>query len=141
MDVQLAELASTAASTVVKALATDAWEQMKSALGSLWRRVHADRAETVEAELVEARAELLAARDNGDDQIESGLIGEWAGRLRRLLVANPDLVVELRAIVAALPSTPAAVDGQSGQVEMRALASGQGRVYQAGRDMHIGDAG
>ncbi|MGH3688008.1 MAG: hypothetical protein ACRDSM_23780, partial [Pseudonocardiaceae bacterium] len=62
MDPELTALTAMAATTVVQLLATTAWEQAKNAVGELWRRVHPDRAETVQAELEETRLELLTAR-------------------------------------------------------------------------------
>jgi hypothetical protein len=43
----------------------------------LWRRVHPERAETVQAELEDSRAEVLIARQVGDEEIEQALVGEW----------------------------------------------------------------
>lgn len=139
MEPELTALAATAATTVVQALTTTAWEQARNAVGGLWRRAHPDRAETVEADLVEARREALAAREAGDDQAEQDLVGEWQSRLRRLLATDPQLAGELRELVEQL--RPALPDGGTrlGQVEMHARASEQGRVYQAGRDQHISD--
>jgi hypothetical protein len=77
VDPELAVLTSTAATTVVQLLATAAWEQAKSAVVGLWRRVHPERAEMVQAELEDSRAEVLAARQVGDEQIEQALVGEW----------------------------------------------------------------
>lgn len=138
MDPELTALTATAAATVVKLLATAAWEQAKNAVGGLWRRVHPDRAETVQAELDETRTELLAARQVGDEQVEQALVGEWQGRLRRLVVADPQLVDDLRRIVAQLGSVLAAVDLQQGSmITMQARAFGHSRVNQAGRDLHV----
>jgi hypothetical protein len=81
VEPELAALTSTAAATVVKLLATAAWERATSAVGGLWRRVHPERAETVQAELEDSRAEVLAARRAGDEQVEQALVGEWQGRL------------------------------------------------------------
>jgi hypothetical protein len=40
VDAELSVWTSTAATTVVQLLATAAWEQARSAVGGLWRRVH-----------------------------------------------------------------------------------------------------
>jgi hypothetical protein len=40
VDPELTALTSTAATTVMKLLATAAWERATSAVGRLWRRVH-----------------------------------------------------------------------------------------------------
>jgi len=39
--------------------------------------VHPERAETVQAELEDSRAEVLIARQVGDEEIEQALVGEW----------------------------------------------------------------
>lgn len=102
MDAELMELAGTAGSTIVTLLATDAWEKTKTAVGGLWKRVHPDRAGAVEADLAEARTEVLAARDAGDTQTERDLTIEWQGRLRRLLTADPGVAAELRQVLVSL---------------------------------------
>jgi hypothetical protein len=99
---------------VVQLLTTAAWERATSVVGGLWRRVHPERAETVQAELADSRAEVLAARQAGDEQVEQALIGEWQGRLRRLVAADPQLVDELRRVVAELRSALADADSQQG---------------------------
>ncbi|MGW2183414.1 hypothetical protein ACWCXX_36340 [Streptomyces sp. NPDC001732] len=137
MDPELAALASSAATTMVGVLATDGWENVKSLVGRLWQRVHPDRAEVVEAELVETRTELLTARQTQDGEAEQHLVGEWHGRLRRLLAADPELAEELRRMVAELQSAAAEDRAGAGPVDMRARASGHAKVYQAGRDQHI----
>jgi hypothetical protein len=138
VDPELTALTSTAATTVVQLLATAAWEQAASAVGRLWRRVHPERVETVQAELEESRAEVLAARQAGDEQVEQALVGEWHGRLRRLVVADPQLVDELQRVVAELRSALADVDpAQHTTITMQATTFGSSRVNQAGRDLHI----
>lgn len=114
MDPELTALTSTAATTVVQLLATAAWGQAKSAVGGLWRRAHPERAETVQAELEEGRIEVLAARQVGDEQVEQALVGEWQGRLRRLVAADPQLADELRRVVAQLRSVLADAEPQQG---------------------------
>lgn len=138
MDPELTALTSTAATTVVQLLVTAAWKQATSAVGTLWRRVHPERVETVQAELEETRAEVLAARRVGDEQIEQALVGEWQGRLRRLVAADPQLVGELRQVVAELRAALADADPrQNTMITMQATTFGNSRVNQAGRDLQI----
>lgn len=138
MDPELVELTSMAGTTVVKVLATAASEQVKSAVAGLWRRAHPERAETVGAELEETRTEVLAARQVGDEHLEQALVGEWQGRLRRLVATNPQLADELRQLVAQLRLVLADVDpAQATTISMQATASGHSRVNQAGRDLHM----
>lgn len=138
MDPELMKLMSTAATTVVKLLATAAWEQATAAVGRLWQRVHPERADTVQAELAETRTEVLAARQAGDEQLEQALVEEWRGRLRRLVAVDPQLADELRRIVAELrPLADAAP--QATTITMQATTFDDSRVNQAGHDLHVTD--
>lgn len=121
MELDLAELTSTVAVTFVEQLTTDAWRGVVSAMGALWRRVHPDRAATVEADATETREAALADPDAVGD-----LAAEWQARLRRLVATDPSVVTELRAMLAGSPS-----------VTMHAKATGRGRVVQAGHDAHV----
>lgn len=135
MEPLLAALISTAATTLVKSLASSSWEQARKAVGSLWRRVHPERTEVVEAELADARRALLSAREAGDDSVERDLVVEWQGRLRRLPIEPNELAEDLRRLIAQLE--PAAGNQSAGgSIELRASASGHGVIYQAGRDQH-----
>ncbi|MFD8981237.1 hypothetical protein [Streptomyces sp. NPDC059564] len=138
MDPELTALAASAATAVVNELATTGWQRVQTALGELWRRVHPERVETVEAELAEARAEVLDARRDGDAESERGLIGHWQFRLRRLLAEDPALAAELRRLLAELEPAP---DGTGTVITMNATGSDGSRIVQAGRDVHITETG
>jgi hypothetical protein len=94
-----ATLAAAAGNALIAAMATDAWQQAHSALVQLWRRVHPDRAETIEAELAETREEALAARHTGAAGVEEELAADWERRLGRLLRAEPNVAVELQRVL------------------------------------------
>ena len=134
MDPEIAALAGTAGTTLVTLLTTEAWESARDRFVALWRRARPDRADSVAAEVEATRGDLLAARDAGDEEAAVELGAEWQGRVRRLLAARPDVAGELREILDEL--TP---HGQPGPaVHQQASASGSSRVYQAGRDIHLG---
>jgi hypothetical protein len=138
MDAEITAVASTATTTVVKLLATAGWEQAKAAVVGLWRRAHPERVETVRVELARSRTGVLAARQAGDEQVEWALVGEWSGRLRRLVATDPALADEPRRLVAHLSVVLADVDPAWGAtITLRAAAFGSGRVHQAGRDLHV----
>lgn len=139
MDQDMTRLAWEGASTVVALLATDAWEQAKNGLQALWHRVHPERSDAVGADLLETRASVLAARAAADQAIESGLVQEWQSRLRRILTEDPRLIHVLRTLLddELVPSLPAADQTRIVKIKMDATASGDSRVYQAGRDQHI----
>jgi hypothetical protein len=131
-------LTATAATTLVQRLTTDGWERVKSAVGTLWRRVHPERSDAVEAELAETRLGVLEARQTGDERAEQDLISEWRSRLQRLVRADPKVADELRRLVEQWESPPSSAgETQIGRVDMHARASGHSRVTMAGRDVHI----
>ncbi|MFJ9824355.1 hypothetical protein ACIRSU_08255 [Streptomyces sp. NPDC101160] len=133
MDPEIATLAGTAGTTLVTLLATDAWQSIRDGIAGLWQRVRPERAPAVLDELESSREELLRARDTGDRETEAEVRAEWQGRIRRLLAAHPELVEELRTLLADnAPDAPAAP-----QVTQHATASGNARIYQAGRDMRL----
>jgi hypothetical protein len=136
MDPELAGLASVAAGEMVKLLVTDAWQRVRTAVAALWRRAQPDHAEAVEADLAQARDALVAARDDGDEQVEQMLLAEWRGRLWRLLAANPDLAAEVRLLVAGDFGHQARA-APGGRIRMDARVRGGGSVFQAGRDQTI----
>lgn len=141
MDLELAALMTTAATTLVELLTTDGWQRVKSAAGALWRRAHPERVEMIEAELGETRTAMLCARRAGDEQSEQALISEWHSRLRRLVAVDPSVVDELRRLVKEWESSGSTGgDTCIGRVNMRARATGHSRVTMAGRDIHIMDS-
>ncbi|MCT9084476.1 hypothetical protein [Streptomyces fulvoviolaceus] len=128
-----------AGTALVGAMATDAWQQARSSLVELWRRVRPEQAEVVDAELGDVRAQVLAARQAGEADTEQALVADWQLRIQALLRANPAVAVELRQLLDTQLAPALSADERSriGTLVMRAEASGSGRVYQAGRDQHI----
>ncbi|MFH9942701.1 hypothetical protein ACH4OT_25690 [Streptomyces murinus] len=114
-------------------MATEAWQRTREGVVALWRMVYPERADSVAGELAQSREELLAARRREDLQTETDLQAEWQGRVRRLLLADPSVAEELRVLLEEV--SPHTTGGNA--VEMHAHATGNGRVYQAGRDQHI----
>jgi hypothetical protein len=131
VDAELMALASTAGTAVVTALTTDVWERTRTAVGSLWRRACPDRAETVEAELLETR-ELLEGP--GADALAEAMADDWRGKFLRLLAARPDVAQEVQRMLdeVLVPSQT-----QPAAVVFNASPTGNARVYQAGRDQHF----
>jgi hypothetical protein len=133
---EIADLARTAGTTMVALMATQTWESAREGVVALWRRFQPDRAEAVGGELEATREDLLVAQRSGDTETEAELTAEWQARVRRLLVARPEVADELRRILAELsPALPE--ERPPTAIRLRAEASGNGRVYQAGRDQHI----
>lgn len=61
--------------------------------------MYPERAEAVGADLDACRDDLLAARAGSDELSEAELRAEWQGRVRRLLVENPEIAGALRALL------------------------------------------
>lgn len=129
MDPELTALAQSAGVTLVGLMATDAWERTRDGAVALWQRARPERADAVAAELDSAREDLSA-----DPAAEGELTAEWQGRIRRLLIDQPQVAVELRRLLDEL--APGALPGTA-SLSQRATASGHSRIYQAGRDQHI----
>ncbi len=134
-------LAGTAAGTMVSLLATDAWHLARDAMGRLWRRVHLDRAAAIDAELVAARAAIVDARAVNDRAAEQALVDLWRARLLRLLAADQDAAAGLRRVLDEVLIPALTTRGAwTGDVEVRATASGDGRNYVVGQGyLHVND--
>jgi hypothetical protein len=132
MDPETALLAQSAGVTLVTLMTTDAWVRTREGITQLWRRMQPHRAEAVAAELEATREDALAADEADDQETLDELHLEWQGRLRRLLAAQPRAAVELRGLLDELEPS-----GATGPVvTQHASASGNARIYQAGRDQH-----
>jgi hypothetical protein len=129
VDPNVLALAGTAGTTVVALLATDAWEQTRRGVTTLWRRFRPEAAEEIDGLLSRSRATLL---DGGEPV---GVESEWQLRLGALLAQHPDAAAELDSLLREL----AEPSGQtiSGGVHLKAHAEGSGQVYQSVRDQTV----
>ncbi|MFF2788154.1 hypothetical protein ACFVT6_15505 [Streptomyces sp. NPDC058049] len=128
MDPELTALAQSASLTLVTLMATDAWERTRDGVVDLWRRAWPERADVVAAELENTREDLGSDLTAGDE-----LAVEWQGRIRRLLVDRPEVARELRSLLNELAPDVALAP----TISQSATASGDSRIYQAGRDLRI----
>jgi hypothetical protein len=129
-----------AGTALVGAMATDAWQQARNAVVAWWRRARgAEEAEAVGDDLDAVRPQIVAARQASDADTEQALVGAWRLRLQQALRDDPTLAAELRRLLDEhlAPPLPADERTQVGSLVMRAEASGNARIYQAGRDQHI----
>ncbi|MEV2249273.1 hypothetical protein AB0I94_01720 [Streptomyces sp. NPDC050147] len=133
MDPALTSLAQSAGTTLVTLMAADAWQRTRDGFTQLWRRMQPERAEIVVAELEAGREDVLAAVAASDQETLDELRLQWQGFVRRLIVARPAAAEELRRLLDELDPEGSVAR----QVTQHATASGQARVYQAGRDQHI----
>jgi hypothetical protein len=141
MDQDVVLFLETAGPTVVAAMATDAYQQAKDAVVSVWRRLIPFGADGVEAHLEEAHTAVVAAREQGDEVTEQNLGVLWQRHLQTLFTADPGAAVELRAALieagAVVPAAPAGVESHHGDRHLEAKATGNATVYQAGNNQHI----
>lgn len=132
-------VAGLAGSALVAAMATDAWQQARDQVVALWRRVRPDGAPAVEGELTELRAVVSDSRHSAE--VDAALVRLWQLRLRDLLLADSALTAELTREVSRLTDElaqrTAADEPRIGTVHIEGHATGQGRIYQAGRDLNI----
>ncbi|MCX4690650.1 hypothetical protein OG401_41260 [Kitasatospora purpeofusca] len=136
MDLELASLASAAATAMIQTLATSGGELVHTAIGDLWHRRHSDRAQTVLAELGEAGQEAAQAYAVGDQDTTRALIAEWTARLRRLLADDPGAADQLRLLLEELTGHSRQAP-QGPTVTMNARASQHATIHQAAGNMHI----
>lgn len=97
MGAELAELASSGATTFVGLVVTDAWQQAKERIGRLLARGGDSRLEAARLEV--ARTELLIADETGDVATTRRIQQDWETRLRDLLLQDPSAAGELRAVL------------------------------------------
>ncbi|MGW5675297.1 hypothetical protein ACWEV4_09445 [Streptomyces sp. NPDC003860] len=123
-------------------MATDTWQQTRTAVLRLWRRARPEQTGSVEDDLEDARQGVLAARTAGDTDTEQALAGQWRLRFQQLVRECPELAPELRRLLDddLTPALSADERGVIASIVMRARADRGGRVYQAGRDQHISEA-
>ncbi|MGN9759006.1 hypothetical protein [Streptomyces sp. SD31] len=125
-----------AGTALVGAMATDAWQQARSGLVAWWRRVRPEQADSVDADLVLTRERLVEASRADGSEIEQALVTAWQSRFQQLLQSHPSAAEDLARITADHFARAAEERAQTPPTTMHAQASGNGRVYQAGRDQH-----
>jgi hypothetical protein len=128
-----------AGTALVGAMATDAWQQARIAVVAWWRKSHPGQADAVEAELDTARAQVLAARERGDQDTEDALASVWRLRLQHLLDEDPTAGPGLQFLLEGY-LTPALASSDQARVQqifIIARAHDQAGQYIAGHDQHI----
>jgi hypothetical protein len=127
MGPELIALASTAASTLVSAMTTDAWRLVRTRLGRLLGRGDPP-AETAVLEVLDEDAQAIAGAGDQQAALTEDLGAQWTVRLRDLLRVEPDAAVLVRELVAELSAAGAGVSATGGGV-----AAGRGVRIRADR--------
>lgn len=118
---ELVALATSAATSVVTAMATDAWQAVRTTVARLLGRGEA-RAEQLALEALDEDAANLC--DEPTDDSRRDLTAAWAARLRDLLRSDPDAAKALHELVADVASS------------LRTMSTA-GHAVAAGGDVHI----
>ncbi|MFF4366282.1 hypothetical protein [Streptomyces sp. NPDC001594] len=135
MDPQIVAVAGAAGSAIVSAMATDGWQRARDGVVGLWQRFRPESADSVHADFDGHRRVLVDSLREGDEATRAALVAAWNGHFLGLLVAQPDALDALRQLNAVLDRE--SVGGSRPSLTMTAHASGNGQVYQAGRDQKI----
>ncbi|WP_214415489.1 hypothetical protein [Sphaerisporangium fuscum] len=127
-----------AATALVGAMATDAWQQTRTAMVDWWRKVRREQAETVHTELESTQVQVLAARERGDADTEQALAGIWQLRLQQMLDEDPAIGPQLQRLLDE-HLTPSLLSTEQSRIQQNitAHAHDQSRQFIAGRDQHI----
>ena len=88
------------ATALVAAMATDTWQEARSAVVALWQRVRPSRQDdSVEEDLDALRVRVLSAGQESRPEIERALMSVWQGRIEELLLDHPEHAVQLRRVL------------------------------------------
>lgn len=118
--VEVAALAAAGGTTLVTAMATDAWAVIRSGFARLPGRGEPDRIATLERALDEARAELAVLPDAARQQAAADQAAAWHAALAELLTDQPQAAAALAELLAQAGG-PAPADGT---VTQYAVATG-----------------
>lgn len=137
MGAELEVLASTAATTLIGLMATDAWQQARSTISRVWRKSRPEQVDRLNADLDEAQLTVTQARHNDDDALEAAVLAEWQSRMLRLALTDSAVRADLKAAVRQLDAL--ARKTAPGSVSMQADARDHARIYQSAQDMVINE--
>jgi hypothetical protein len=135
VDPQIVAIAGTAGTAIVSAMATDGWQRARDGVVALWQRFRPESADLIHGNFEENRRVLVDSLQAGDGHTQAALVAAWNGYLLGLLIAQPQALDALRQLNAALAQENTSDAHRS--LNMTANASGNGQVFQAGRDQSI----
>ncbi|GAB7187068.1 hypothetical protein ATKI12_6899 [Kitasatospora sp. Ki12] len=124
-----AALAALAGSSLVGAMATDAWEYARDGVVAVWRRFRPERAELVDEDLTELRREVLVAEEQDDEGLREALAADWRQRLSELLRRQPELALELERVLDEVLAPTLPEEARTRVYRQTSIAHGNGRVF------------
>ncbi|MGW3327200.1 hypothetical protein [Streptomyces virginiae] len=127
LEAALSALAMTGATTIVAAMATDAWQNTRAGTHRMFRRAGATEAEGAALLiLLDADAELVdgAAADEDAGAVRADLAPSWNRRLTALLRDHPEAATDLRELLASVSGV-----GNSTSWVQNVRVSGHGHAY------------
>lgn len=98
-DQWLIALSTSGATALVKAAATDAWQEIRSGFRQLFGRGDPDRERLAERRLDDAAAKVEQADDGTREDVRTDQIAVWRTRLADLLEEEPDQARALRMLI------------------------------------------
>ncbi|MCJ1677912.1 hypothetical protein MTF65_11270 [Streptomyces sp. APSN-46.1] len=132
---QIVAVAGAAGTAIVSAMATDGWQRARDGVVELWQRFRPESADSIHEDFEENRRVLVDSLQAGEEHTHAALVAAWNGYLLGLLVAQPQALDALRQLNAVLAQEN--TGGAHPSLNMTAHASGNGQVFQAGRDQRI----
>lgn len=134
-------LVMAAGGALVGAMATDAWERVRDAVGG-WLRsrpVPPGQAHHVSVELEALHSMVVAARREGNIETEEALAGQWRLHLQSLLAQEPALAEGLQQLLDEhlSPVLPAVEQERVRSVVMRGEARDHARLFMSAGDQHF----
>jgi DNA-binding PucR family transcriptional regulator len=131
-------IALAAATALVAAMATDAWQEARTAVVAWWRRNHPRHSRNISQELESARSDVLAARDRGVGSVQQCLTNVWQQRFQQVLDFHSTSRQELQQLIDEhLTSILPPADRNQVRQIIHLNAQDQARQYVAGRDQNI----
>ncbi|MGW9428744.1 hypothetical protein ACWHA1_12360 [Streptomyces decoyicus] len=132
MDAAALALVTASANSLVSLMTSEVWAQVKSGVSALFRRGRKCNVVAIEDELDESARELRLSLENDDCETQEELRQQWRGKLRRLILEDPELVAELRSLQDEWSSLEARKGNTIPTIHQNATARDGGRVYQQG---------
>jgi hypothetical protein len=128
----IGQLAATGATTLIAAMASDLWEQVRNRVARLFGRGDPRQEAAVSERLDLAQRDLTAGPQPAPDLLREHEI-EWRGALRLLLAQHPETQHELQRILAEYGQQVGG-SSQLTEVHQDVRVEGHATAYTAGRD-------